>query len=126
MRTRDAVIGPSGAGRAPTPTATDVPPAPSGPVQVAHTRTSRAWVRVVPALVLLAVTLVFVLQNLRSTNVSFVAVSGRLPLGVALLAAAALGGLLVFTLGSMRIIQLRRTIHRSSGRRSAGRPVRTS
>lgn len=89
-------------------------PSATHPLDVKSTRASRTWVKIVPVLVLLAVILVFVLQNLRSTKVSFATASGRLPLAVALLAAAALGGLLVFALGSVRIIQLRRVIHRSS------------
>jgi uncharacterized integral membrane protein len=68
-------------------------------------------------LVLLAITLVFVLQNLRSVKVSFLSASGRLPLGVALLVAAALGALAVLTLGSVRIIQLRHLVHRANHRR---------
>lgn len=80
---------------------------------VASTRASRTWVKLVPAFLLLAVTLVFVFGNLRSTKVSFATASGRLPLALALLAAAALGGLLVFALGSIRILQLRKAIHRS-------------
>jgi uncharacterized integral membrane protein len=81
------------------------------------TRASRAWVRVLPAVVLLAAILVFVLQNSRHATVSFLAFSGRIPLGVALLGAAALGGLLVLALGSVRMVQLRMAVRR------AGRPV---
>jgi uncharacterized integral membrane protein len=58
--------------------------------------------------------LVFVLQNLQATTVRFVVVSGRLPLGVALLVAAALGALVVFCLGSVRIVQLRHLAARRS------------
>ncbi len=83
------------------------------PPEVASTRASRTWVKVVPALLLLAAILMFVFENLRSTKVSFATASGRLPLALALLAAAALGGLLVFTLGSIRIVQLRKVIHRT-------------
>lgn len=77
------------------------------------TRAGRTWVKLVPSVLLLAVILVFVFGNLRSTKVSFATASGHLPLALALLAAAALGGLLVFALGSIRIIQLRRVIRRS-------------
>jgi len=59
---------------------------------------------------------VFVLQNLQATTVRFVVVSGRLPLGVALLIAAALGALVVFCLGSVRIVQLRRLAARRGAR----------
>ncbi len=55
----------------------------------------------------------FIFQNSQSAKVSFVTASGRLPLAVALLAAAALGGLFVLALGSIRILQLRGVIHRS-------------
>jgi uncharacterized integral membrane protein len=43
-------------------------------------------------------------------------VSERLPLGVALLVAAAVGALIVFCLGSVRILQLRRLARRRSAR----------
>jgi len=77
------------------------------------TRASRAWVKVLPALILLAVILVFVFENSQSTKVSFMTASGRLPLALALLAAAALGGLFVLALGSIRILQLRKVIRRA-------------
>jgi uncharacterized integral membrane protein len=54
-----------------------------------------------------------VLQNLRSAKVSFVSLSGTLPLGVALLGAVALGALLVLALGSVRILQLRKLVRRN-------------
>jgi uncharacterized integral membrane protein len=76
---------------------------------------------VLPALILLAVILLFVFQNLRSVKVSFVTASGRLPLAVALLAAAALGALVVLALGSVRMIQLRKLIRHPTGKaRGAG------
>lgn len=85
---------------------------------VPSTRASRAWLKVLPALALLAIILLFVFQNLGSTKVSFVTASGRLPLALALLAAAALGALLVLALGSIRIAQLRKVIRRSRVRAS--------
>jgi uncharacterized integral membrane protein len=79
---------------------------------IPSTRASRAWVRVLPALIVLAVTLVFVFQNSRHVKVSFFNASGTVPLSVALLGAAALGALLVLALGSVRILQLRRRVQR--------------
>lgn len=93
--------------------------APAAPTDVVATRAGRAWVKVLPALVVLAVILVFVFQNSQSAKVSFVTASGRLPLAVALLGAAALGALFVLALGSIRILQLRRMVHRSSLRTQA-------
>ena len=77
------------------------------------THASRAWNGVVPALVLLALILVFVFQNLHGARVTFMTVSGTLPLALALLVAAAVGGLFVLALGSARIVQLRKIIRRN-------------
>lgn len=99
-------------GPAPVPASA---PAPSG---VVATRASRTWVKVLPAVVLLAVLLLFVFQNLHSTRVSFATTSGTFPLALALLAAAALGGLSVLALGSVRILQLRKVIHRAERRKT--------
>lgn len=93
--------------------------APAAQTGVVATRAGRAWVKVLPALLVLAVILVFIFQNSQSAKVSFVTASGRLPLAVALLGAAALGALFVLALGSIRILQLRRLVHRSSRRAQA-------
>ena len=97
--------------------APDVQPVQGAPT-VPATRASRAWVRIVPALLLLAVILVFVFQNLRRTRVTFVTATGTFPLAVALLVAAALGALLVLALGSVRILQLRKVIRRADVHRA--------
>src|SRR4051794_8785350 len=88
-----------------------VPPttkAPVGPVaavdspasrSLSSTRASRAWTRLLPSLLVLAIMLIFVLQNLHSARVSFLGWSGTVPLAVALLAAAAIGGLFVLAIG---------------------------
>jgi uncharacterized integral membrane protein len=83
------------------------------PKEPRPTRVSRAWNGLVPALVLLVLILVFIFQNLHKTRVSFLVFSGTLPLALALLAAAAFGGLFVLTLGSIRMVQLRKVIRRS-------------
>jgi uncharacterized integral membrane protein len=77
------------------------------------TRASRTWNGLVPTLVLFAFILVFIFQNLHKTRVSFLLFSGTLPLAVALLAAAAFGGLFVLALGSIRMVQLKKVIRRS-------------
>jgi putative membrane protein len=67
-------------------------------------------------MIALVIMLVFVFQNLRETTVSFFGFSGGAPLGLALVVAALLGGLIVFGFGSVRIVQLRR-LARARGRR---------
>ena len=90
------------------------PPIPpeEGPEPIASTRASRAWVRVLPALIVLAILLVFIFQNRKDVRISFFGWSGMLPLAVALLASAALGMLVLLALGSVRMLQLRRQVHR--------------
>lgn len=82
---------------------------PEQPQKLAHTRTAGTWAAVVVATVTLIVLLVFILQNLQTTSVTFLGLTGDLPVGVALLLAAAIGGLLVALVGAARILQLRRT-----------------
>lgn len=81
---------------------------------ILSTRTSRAWIRLLPALVVLVVILVFVFQNPKDVTVSLFTISGTLPLSVALLGAVVLGALMTLTLGSVRIYQLRRQVLRKS------------
>ncbi|SDR04742.1 Uncharacterized integral membrane protein [Actinopolyspora saharensis] len=74
-----------------------------------HTRTAGTWAAVVVATIALIILLIFILQNLQAVTVTFLGVRGELPLGVALLFAAAIGGLLVALVGAARIMQLRRS-----------------
>jgi uncharacterized integral membrane protein len=92
----------------------------AAPKTIPSTRASRTWTRVLPVLFLFAAILLFVLQNLHKSKVSFVSLSGTLPLGVALLAAVALGALLVLALGSVRILQLRKLVRRNQRDAQAG------
>jgi uncharacterized integral membrane protein len=82
---------------------------------ILSTRTSRAWIRLLPVLVILVVILVFVFQNPKDVKVSLFTFSGTLPLSVALLGAVILGALMALALGSVRIFQLRKQVHRKLG-----------
>jgi uncharacterized integral membrane protein len=84
---------------------------------IASTKTSRAWIRLLPLLVVLVVILVFVFQNPKDVKVSLFTISGTLPLSVALLGAVLLGALMALALGSVRIFQLRKQVHRKRERR---------
>jgi uncharacterized integral membrane protein len=81
---------------------------------ISSTRSSRAWVRLLPLLIVLVVILVFVFQNPKDVKVSIFTFSGTLPLSVALLGAVILGALMTSALGSVRIIQLRRQVYSKS------------
>jgi uncharacterized integral membrane protein len=81
---------------------------------ISSTRTSKAWIRLLPLLVVLIVILVFVFQNPKDVKVSFFTSSGTLPLSVALIGAVILGALMTLALGSVRILQLRKQVRRKS------------
>lgn len=79
---------------------------------VPATRTGRAWVSLTAGFIVLIVVLVFILQNLKSAKVSFFWVHWNIPVALDLLLAAILGGVVVLTAGSLRILQLRRLAKR--------------
>ena len=81
--------------------------------QTARTRLSGVWVGVIIGVVVLVLLLVFVIQNTKSVKVSFFTLSGKLPLGVALLLAAVGGVLIAGVVASLRIWQLRHRLHNS-------------
>jgi len=106
------------------PPAEAAPPAPPAPSQAApthaaapslkpkHTRISGLWVAVGFFAVILLLLLIFILQNSRTVDVSYMGAHGHLPLGVALLLAAVCGVLLVVLAGAARISQLRTVARR--------------
>lgn len=96
------------------PAATDLPrpPAtvPSRPP--ARTRASAAWLGACLAAAVLAVLLVFILQNTSSVRVSFLWMNGSAPLAIVLLIAGVGASLVTMMVGAARITQLRRRIRR--------------
>ena len=85
---------------------------------VRHSRSGGLWVGLILSALVLLFLLVFILQNGDPVQISFFALEGVLPTGVALLLAAIAGILLVAIPGSVRILQLRRAARRQ------GRPER--
>ena len=83
------------------------PVPPPGAADSVH-RSRHLWLGLIPGMLALVIMLVFIFQNLRETTVTFLGFSGGAPLGLALVAAALLGGIIVFALGSARIVQLRK------------------
>jgi uncharacterized integral membrane protein len=74
-------------------------------------------------MLLLVGVLVFVLQNLTSARTSFFNVRWTIPLGLDLLLAALLGGLIVFLLGAARMLQLRRLARRYARPEPPSKPL---
>ena len=75
-----------------------------------------AWANIWTATAVSIALIVFLLQNMRSVEVSFLGMHGTLPLAIALVIAAVGGILLTLVVGTARITQLRRRLVR--GRRS--------
>ena len=94
--------------RAPRPRAPRTP----GATPVRRSRSGGLWVGLILSALVLLFLLVFILQNGAPVQISFFALEGTLPVGVALLLAAIAGILLVAIPGTVRILQLRRAARR--------------
>jgi uncharacterized integral membrane protein len=94
------------------PVASDATPGPTRPTQVSRavpaTRTSVAWAGVWVSAIVLIAFIVFILQNTRSVQVSFLGMHGAVPLAVGLLIALVAGVVVTLVLGTARITQMRR------------------
>jgi uncharacterized integral membrane protein len=103
---------PSAAPPSPAPTSPGPTHAAATSLKIKRTRTSGLWVAVGFFAVILLLLLIFILQNSRTVDVSYMGAHGHLPLGVALLLAAVCGVLLVVLAGAARISQLRTVARR--------------
>lgn len=100
-----------------TPPVQPAPHAPASaqvpsPAHVPSTRTGAAWVALGGAALLAVLLIIFLVQNTRSTEISFLWMTASTPLAVALLIAAVGSVLLTVILGTARIAQLRRRIRK--------------
>jgi uncharacterized integral membrane protein len=77
-----------------------------------RTRTGATWFGICAAAVTLVVIIVFMLQNTRSVEVSFLWMHGTLPLALGLLIAGVGTAIVVIVVGTARIAQLRRHTRR--------------
>jgi uncharacterized integral membrane protein len=102
----------------PVPVSPGEPVPPTTPVPVVRrSRTGGLWVGLILSALVLLFLLVFILQNGTPVQISFFALQGVLPTGVALRLAAIAGMLLVAIPGSLRILQLRRVARRGARQR---------
>jgi uncharacterized integral membrane protein len=91
-----------------------------------HTRLSAIWMAIAVAVVALAAVLVFILQNPRDVDLTFLVFHGRLPLAIALLFAVILGAVVVLASGAARILQLRGVARRARRAQSESSPATDS
>jgi uncharacterized integral membrane protein len=100
--------GPLDAGAPEPPLLDTSAPTPPPENAVHFTRAAALWSALIVGFLILIVLLIFIAQNTDSGTFHFLGWSWSLPLGVALLAAAVLGGLITTLAGIVRIVQLRR------------------
>lgn len=79
---------------------------------VPRTRAGAAWAALIGAALLAVLLIIFLVQNTRSTEISFLWMTTSTPLAVALLIAAVGAVLLTLILGTARIAQLRRLVRK--------------
>ena len=77
------------------------------------TRAGALWTFLIAGFLILIVMLVFITQNMETSSFAFLGFHWSLPLGVAMLLAAIGGGLITVTVGTARILQLRRAAKKS-------------
>ena len=116
---------------APPPGAQQPGPAAPSPLpqhKIRPTRLSGLWFAVVFFAVVLLFLLIFILQNGRAVDISYLGMHGHLPLGVALLLSAVCGVLLTILAGAARISQLHAVArrHRRVDARRAAAPAAAS
>ena len=78
-----------------------------------RTRLRSTWIVLAAALTLLLLLLVFILLNLQRVDVNFFGAHRHVPLAVALLLAVLFGAVLVFVIGTARILQIRTRVKRA-------------
>lgn len=86
---------------------------------VKGSRSGALYFGLVVAALLTILVLVFILQNSDSATIRFLGFEGAFPIGVAMLLAAVTGILIVAVPGSVRILQLRRSLAKNEKRNRA-------
>ena len=99
--------------------------APAEPA-IRFTRAGALWSSLIAGFLILILLLIFITQNTATTDFSFLGLHWSLPLGVAILLAAVVGGLITVAVGTARILQLRRTAkkHAAAARKAEVPPAR--
>lgn len=86
---------------------------PASSQRVPRTRAGSAWAALIAAALIAILLIIFLVQNTRSTEISFLWMTTNTPLAVALLIAAVGSVLLTLIIGTARITQLRRFIRKT-------------
>lgn len=114
-RTRNAPVEPEAVAEprpspANPPSFSKTPGNPPTMSRVPRTRTGAAWFGICAAALAFVALIIFMLQNTRSVEVTFLWMHGSLPLALALLIAGIGVGVVAMVVGTARITQLRRLL----------------
>lgn len=82
--------------------------------RVERTKISGVWIGLIAAAVVLVLLIVFIAQNLDTVGLHFLGFYGKVSLGLALLVAAICGLFLAAIPGTVRIMQLRKSLRRNA------------
>jgi uncharacterized integral membrane protein len=117
-----APVGPPPAGtqQPVTPAATSQTPGVDRRGRVRRSRASYLWVGMIIAALVLILLLIFIAQNSQTVSIHFLGFNGHLSFAVAVLIAAVCGLLLVAIPGTIRILELRKSLKRAAA--TVGKP----
>ena len=90
--------------------------------RVKRTKVSGVWIGLIAAAIVLILLIIFIAQNLNTVGLHFFGFYGKVSLGLALLVAAIAGILLAAVPGTVRILQLRKSLRRNVDTTDAKRP----
>ncbi|BBZ72473.1 LapA family protein [Mycobacterium paraseoulense] len=100
------------------------PPAKTGAAPkepaIRFTRAGALWSALIAGFLILILLLIFITQNTAETPFTFLGWHWNLPLGVAILLAAVVGGLITVAVGTARMLQLRRAAKKHHAARGRG------
>jgi len=81
---------------------------------VRRTRVSGVWIGLITASVVLVLLIIFIAQNTSRASIHFLGWSGHMSLGLLMVIAAVCGLLIAALPGTVRILQLRRSLKRAA------------
>jgi uncharacterized integral membrane protein len=82
--------------------------------RVRRTRSGAAWVGLIAAAVFLILLIIFIAQNTGRVSIKFLGLNGHMSLGLTILISAIVGLLIAAVPGTIRILQLRRSLKRNT------------
>lgn len=98
---------------APPAAPTSPPPGFDERGRVKRTKISGVWIGLIAAAIVLILLIIFIAQNLTDVGLHFLGFYGKVSIGIALLIAGIAGVLIAAVPGTIRILQLRRSLRRN-------------